>query len=78
MFGLTIPFPLWIMTILLLAVVLVAGTEVNGSTRWICIAGFTLQASEVAKVMMAIYCGLCGTTGKEVRSSALAYTAWSA
>ena len=48
-------FPLWIMTILLLAVVLVVGTEVNGSTRWIRIAGFTLQASEVAKVMMAIF-----------------------
>ena len=48
-------FPFWILTILLLAVVLVAGTEVNGSTRWIKIAGFTLQASEVAKVMMAIF-----------------------
>lgn len=48
-------FPLWLLTILLLAVVLVAGTEVNGSTRWIRIAGFTLQASEVAKVMMAIF-----------------------
>ncbi|OTH00443.1 putative lipid II flippase FtsW [Acinetobacter sp. ANC 4973] len=48
-------FPLWLMTILLLAVVLVVGTEVNGSTRWIRIAGFTLQASEVAKVMMAIF-----------------------
>ena len=48
-------FPFWILTILLLAVVLVAGTEVNGSTRWIRIAGFTLQASEVAKVMMAIF-----------------------
>ena len=48
-------FPLWIMTILLLAVVLLVGSEVNGSTRWIRVAGFTLQASEVAKVMMAIF-----------------------
>lgn len=48
-------FALWLMTILLLIFVLVAGTEVNGSTRWIRIAGFTLQASEVAKVMMAIF-----------------------
>jgi cell division protein FtsW len=48
-------FPLWILTILLLAAVLVVGTEVNGSTRWIRVAGFTLQASEVAKVMMAIF-----------------------
>lgn len=58
------------MTILLL-VVLVAGTEVNGSTRWIRIAGFTLQASEVAKVMMAIFTADYGNDGqKEVRSSA--------
>ncbi len=48
-------FPLWLLTIALLAVVLVAGTEVNGSTRWIRLGGFTLQASEVAKVMMAIF-----------------------
>ena len=48
-------FPLWIMTILLLVVVLLVGSEVNGSTRWIRIAGFTLQASEVAKVTMATF-----------------------
>ena len=48
-------FPLWLITITLLAAVLVIGTEVNGSTRWIRIAGFTLQATEVAKVMMAIF-----------------------
>ena len=64
-------FPLWIMTILLLAVVLVVGTEVNGSTRWIRIAGFTLQASEVAKVMMAIFTAdYVVRRAKEVRSSA--------
>ena len=34
---------------------LLVGTEVNGSKRWIRVAGFTLQASEVAKVMMAIF-----------------------
>ena len=43
------------MTILLLLAVLLVGTEVNGSKRWIRLAGFTLQASEVAKVMMAIF-----------------------
>src|SRR5690606_21906853 len=48
-------FFLWIITIILLAAVLAVGTEVNGSKRWIRIAGFTLQASEVAKVMMAIF-----------------------
>ncbi|KGT46769.1 putative lipid II flippase FtsW [Acinetobacter sp. HR7] len=48
-------FFLWFITIILLAAVLVVGTEVNGSKRWIRLAGFTLQASEVAKVMMAIF-----------------------
>lgn len=48
-------FLLWILTILLLIVVLLVGTEVNGSTRWIRVAGFTFQATEVAKVVMAIF-----------------------
>lgn len=48
-------FLLWLMTIILLALVLVVGTEVNGSKRWIRLAGFTLQSSEVAKVVMAIF-----------------------
>ena len=48
-------FLLWIGTILLLGIVLVAGTEVNGSTRWIRVGGFTLQATEVAKVVMTIF-----------------------
>jgi len=48
-------FFLWIVTIALLAAVLLVGTEVNGSKRWIRVAGFTLQDSEVAKVMMAIF-----------------------
>lgn len=48
-------FFLWIITIILLVAVLAVGTEVNGSKRWIRVAGFTLQASEVAKLMMAIF-----------------------
>ena len=48
-------FPFWLLTIALLLVVLLVGTEVNGSTRWIRIGGFTLQATEVAKLMMAIF-----------------------
>lgn len=48
-------FPLWLITIALLMAVLLIGSEVNGSTRWIRIAGFTLQPTEVAKVMMAIF-----------------------
>lgn len=46
---------LWLATMLLLLLVLVIGTEVNGSTRWIRLGPFTLQASEVAKLMMAIF-----------------------
>ena len=48
-------FSLWLLTIGLLAAVLVVGSEVNGSTRWIRLAGFTFQPTEVAKVMMAIF-----------------------
>ena len=48
-------FFLWIVAIALLAAVLLVGTEVNGSKRWVRLAGFTLQASEVAKVKMAIF-----------------------
>ena len=48
-------FLFWLITIGLLFVALFVGTEVNGSTRWIRIAGFTVQPTEVAKVMMAIF-----------------------
>ncbi|NHB59183.1 putative lipid II flippase FtsW [Acinetobacter shaoyimingii] len=48
-------FPLWLITIILLIAVLVIGSEVNGSTRWIRIAGFTFQPTEAAKLMMAIF-----------------------
>lgn len=48
-------FPLWLVTIGLLIAVLVVGSEVNGSTRWIRVAGFTFQPTEAAKVMMAIF-----------------------
>ncbi|EPF81636.1 putative lipid II flippase FtsW [Acinetobacter rudis] len=48
-------FLLWLVAIILLVLVLVVGTEVNGSKRWIRLAGFTLQSSEVAKVVMAIF-----------------------
>ena len=48
-------------TILLLVATLGIGTVVNGSRRWIYIAGFSLQASELAKVsvilMAASYLG---------------------
>lgn len=50
-----------VVTILLLAATLGIGTVVNGSRRWIYIGGFSLQASEIAKVsvilMAASYLG---------------------
>ncbi len=63
-------FPLWIITILLLIVALGVGTEVNGSTRWIKVGGFTLQPTEVAKVIMAIFTAdYVVRRAKEVRNS---------
>lgn len=44
-----------VVTILLLAVVVVAGHRANGATRWIMLAGFSLQPSEVAKVTGLIW-----------------------
>nr|WP_174506916.1 putative lipid II flippase FtsW [Acinetobacter sp. Marseille-Q1620] len=63
-------FPLWILTMFLLVIALAVGTEVNGSTRWIKIGGFTLQPTEVAKVMMAIFTAdYVVRRAKEVRNS---------
>ena len=41
-------------TVLLLAATLGIGTVVNGSRRWIYIGGFSLQASEIAKVSVIL------------------------
>jgi cell division protein FtsW len=41
-------------TIVLLALVPLVGTEIKGATRWISIAGFSLQPSEFAKPFMAV------------------------
>lgn len=46
---------LWLGTVALLLAVLLIGKDVNGSTRWIGIAGFTFQPSEVAKFTMAVF-----------------------
>ncbi|WDZ50997.1 putative lipid II flippase FtsW [Acinetobacter vivianii] len=48
-------FPLWLITIVLLLAVLVVGAEVNGAHRWIKVGGFTLQPTEIAKIVMAIF-----------------------
>lgn len=49
------PVVLWIATVLMLISVLLIGRDVNGSTRWLSIAGFTFQPSEVAKFTMAVF-----------------------
>lgn len=47
---------LWILlSFILLVVVLIVGREINGSRRWISIAGFTLQVSELVKVAMVVF-----------------------
>ena len=48
-------FPLWLVTIILLLAVLVVGSEVNGAHRWIKVGSFTLQPTEIAKIVMAIF-----------------------
>lgn len=44
-----------ILAFLLLVAVLIIGREVNGSTRWISLGPFNLQASEIAKICLLIY-----------------------
>ena len=48
-------FPLWLITIILLLAVLVVVSEVNGAHRWIKVGGFTIQPTEIAKIVMAIF-----------------------
>ena len=47
--------PLLAIGILMLLVLLFIGVEVNGSTRWISIAGIRLQPAEFAKVAIVLY-----------------------
>ena len=59
----TIPVWVWqktsvlllIGSLLLLAVLLLVGVEINGSQRWISLFGFRLQPAEIAKLAMIIY-----------------------
>lgn len=46
---------LMIGAMVLLVVVLIFGTEINGARRWIRIASFSMQPSELAKVTLAIF-----------------------
>ncbi len=47
--------PLYIVCIVLLAAVLVAGSSANNAKRWFNIAGITFQPSELAKVLLIIF-----------------------
>ena len=48
----------YIVTVILLALVLVVGTEVFGATRWLSFFGFRLQPSEFAKPALALMLGV--------------------
>ncbi len=43
------------LSVLLLIVLLFVGAEINGSRRWIVLAGFRLQPAEIAKLAMVLY-----------------------
>lgn len=45
---------LYLVTLGLLGIVLVVGGSALGATRWVTVAGFTLQPSELAKVLMIL------------------------
>lgn len=48
-------YPILFGTLLLLAAVLVIGTEVNGAQRWIRLMGFNIQPAEIAKVTIVFF-----------------------
>jgi rod shape determining protein RodA len=50
----TFAWPLYFANLGLLGLTLAVGTEVNGSQRWVEIAGFQFQFSELAKVLMIV------------------------
>jgi cell division protein FtsW len=48
-------FLLWIFTLGLLLLVLLVGANINGSKRWLSLAGVTFQPSELAKFVMVLF-----------------------
>lgn len=56
--------------LILLALVLVIGREVNGSVRWLSLGPFNLQPSELMKLFMVVYvAGYLVRRGEEVRNT---------
>lgn len=47
--------PLLLITFFMLTILLFVGAEINGSRRWIALAGFRMQPAEIAKLAMVIY-----------------------
>ena len=65
MFGVSLLNPRWVkriavigfaLAILLCLLTLIVGSEIKGATRWITIAGFSLQPSEILKPTFAVVC----------------------
>ncbi len=70
-------FALLVIAMLLLVLVLVPGVghSVNGSRRWLRLAGMNFQASEAARVFLLVYlCSYVTRREEEVRSSVLGFT----
>ncbi len=68
--------PLLVVSIVLLVLVLVPGVghDVNGSRRWLRVAGLNFQASEAARVLLLIYlCSYIVRREQEVRDSVLGF-----
>ena len=59
----------YIVSIILLALVLVIGKELNGATRWIYIGPLSLQPSEIVKLLMIILYAAVLTRDKDELSS---------
>jgi len=58
--------PVFALSLLLLVLVLVAGTAANGAKRWFSIGGITFQPSEIAKIAVIIFEAriICAYKGK--------------